>query len=89
MYQAHLIISGRVQGIFYRASCQEVAESYSLKGYVKNLPTGQVEVVAQGEKEKIEKLIEWCRKGPPGAGVSEVSIKWQEVKEEFRGFEVR
>ena len=89
MYQAHLIISARVQGVFYRASCQEVAESYSLKGYVKNLPTGQVEVLAQGEKEKIEKLIEWCKKGPPGARVSDVRIEWEEVKEIFNTFDVR
>lgn len=89
MHQTHLIISGRVQGVFYRASCQEVAQSYGLKGYVKNLPTGQVEVLAQGEKEKIEKLIIWCKKGPPGASVNNVSVEWEEVKGNFNGFEVK
>lgn len=88
MHQAHLIISGKVQGVFYRATCQEVAESYSLKGWVRNLPTGQVEVLAQGEKEKIEKLIMWCKKGPSGAKVSGVNIEWQEVSEELGNFSI-
>ena len=61
---------------------------HGLKGWVKNLPTGEVEVLAQGEKEKIEKLITWCKKGPPGAGVTDVKVEWQEVKEEFREFGV-
>ena len=75
MHQAHLIISGRVQGVFYRASCQEVAQMYALKGWVKNMPTGQVEVLVQGEKEKIEKLIDWCKKGPSDAKVSDVKVE--------------
>lgn len=86
MHQAYLIISGRVQGVFYRASCQEVAESYGLKGYVKNSPTGEVEVLAQGEKEKIEKLIEWCKKGPPGARVSEVETIWENLSQNLIDF---
>ena len=89
MYQAHLIISGYVQGVFYRASCQEVAQSYSLAGWVKNMPTGQVEVTAQGEKEKIEKLIDWCKKGSPSARVSNVTIEWQEIKEAVSGFIIK
>lgn len=89
MHQAHLIISGRVQGVFYRASCEEVARQYGLKGWVKNVPTGQVEVLAQGEKEKIEKLIGWCKKGPPSARVNNIKIEWQEALEVFDRFEVK
>ena len=89
MYQAHLIISGRVQGVFYRASCKEEAELYGLKGWVKNLPTGEVEVLAQGEKEKIEKLIEWCKKGPPHADVINVDVMWENVSKIFPRFEVK
>lgn len=88
MHQAHLLISGKVQGVFYRASCEEVALKYGLKGWVRNLPTGQVEVLAQGEKEKIEKLIEWCRKGPPHASVSGVKVKWEEASKQFPLFEI-
>lgn len=89
MYQAHLKISGRVQGVFYRASCQDVAIKYSLKGYAKNLLGGDVEVVAQGEKDKIERLIEWCKKGPPGARVTNVKVDWEEPLEMFYSFDVR
>ncbi|MBI3590700.1 MAG: acylphosphatase [Candidatus Melainabacteria bacterium] len=88
MEQAHLTISGRVQGVFYRASCQEVAQRLGLRGWVRNAPTGQVEVLAQGEKEKIEKLIEWCKKGPPSAKVSDVKIEWEKILEQFNVFEV-
>ena len=89
MYQVHLIISGHVQGVFYRAFCQEIAESLDLKGYVQNLPTGEVEVLAQGEKEKIEKLINWCKKGPSDARVSDVKIEWEDIKEKFSGFSIK
>ena len=89
MYQAHLIISGRVQGVFYRASCQDVAVKYGLNGWVKNLPDGKVEVLVQGEKDKIEKLIEWCKKGPPSAKVSDVKVEWQEMAEVLNGFGVK
>ena len=89
MYQANLIISGNVQGVFYRASCQDVAVKYGLNGWVRNLPSGEVEVLVQGEKEKIEKLIEWCKKGPPNARVEEVKVKWEEVTGVFNGFGVK
>lgn len=86
MYQARLIVSGRVQGVFYRASCRDVAVQYGLKGWVRNLPTGEVEILAQGEKEKIEKLINWCKKGSPGAHVSDLEIKWQDISENCSSF---
>ena len=89
MYQACLIISGNVQGVFYRASCQDIAVKYGLNGWVRNLPSGEVEVLVQGEKEKIEKLIEWCKKGPPNARVEEVKVKWEEVADMFNGFGVK
>ena len=89
MHQAHIIISGRVQGVFYRASCQEIAQMHDLKGWARNLPTGEVEVLAQGEKEKIEKLITWCKKGPPGARVSDVKIEWSNQSDDLSNFEIR
>ncbi len=89
MPQAHLIISGKVQGVFYRASCQEVAQGLGLKGWVRNLSNGDVEVLAQGEKEKIEKLIDWCKKGPPSAKVNNANVKWEDLKEEFKNFDVK
>ncbi len=89
MYQVHLIVLGKVQGVFYRASCQDVAVKYGLHGWVKNLYTGEVEAVAQGEKEKLEKFIEWCKKGPPHADVSGTEVQWEEVTEVFNGFGIK
>ncbi len=88
MFQAHLVIVGKVQGVFYRASCLEVAQELGLTGWVKNLLDGNVEVLAQGEKEKIEKLIEWCRKGPQGAKVSSVETDWQSILEQAPSFDI-
>jgi acylphosphatase len=88
MYQAHLIISGLVQGVFYRATCKETAIRLGLGGWVRNLSSGDVEVLAQGEKENIEKLIEWCRKGPLHAKVSNLKIEWQNKTENFTTFKV-
>jgi len=88
MQQVHLIISGTVQGVFYRASCQDVAVKYGLNGYVKNLLNGQVEVIAQGEKEQLEKLVEWCKKGPPHAQVDNVEITWEDVDKTHNAFTV-
>ncbi len=87
--QVHLIISGKVQGVFYRASCQETAIQYGLKGWVKNLPNGDVEVLVQGEKEKIESLIDWCKKGPPHAKVNNVKVEWQLMMERLYSFGIR
>ena len=89
MHQVYLIISGKVQGVFYRASCQDVAVKYGLNGWVKNLPSGEVEVLVQGNKEQIEKLIEWCKKGPPQADVINVDVKWEETKEVLSSFNVK
>ena len=88
MHQVYLIILGKVQGVFYRASCLEVAQKLGLTGWVKNLADGSVEVLAQGEKEKIEKLIEWCKKGPDGAKVDEVKTEWKSIKKNFSDFSI-
>lgn len=88
MDQVHLIISGNVQGVFYRASCQDIAVKYGLKGWVKNLVGGPVEVLAQGNKKQLEQLIEWCRKGPPHAHVTDVKIEWEDIQEQFINFDI-
>jgi len=88
MYQAHIIISGKVQNVCYRVSCKEYASGQGLKGWVRNIENGSVEALAQGEKEKIERFIEWCKKGPPQAKVEEVKITWQEANGPFNGFSV-
>jgi len=86
--RAHLHISGRVQGVFFRATTRDTAIELGLTGWVKNLPDGRVEAVFEGDKERIEEAIEWCRKGPSYAQVSDVKVRWENPTGES-GFEVR
>ncbi len=67
------LVSGRVQGVGYRASCASVARQLGLSGYVRNCEDGRVEVVAHGATEVVAALLAWCRQGPPGAVVGEVA----------------
>lgn len=82
------IITGRVQGVFYRANTEAAAKKLSLTGWVRNLPNGGVELVAEGPKEALEKLIEWCWEGPPLARVTEIKESWGEATGEFKDFSV-
>ena len=87
--RAHIYISGRVQGVFFRDSTRQVAQSMGLAGYVKNLSDGRVEIVVEGEKEGVDKLSQWCHIGPPGAIVKSVEIHNELYNGEFKIFEVR
>jgi acylphosphatase len=87
--RVHLIISGFVQGVFYRASTQEMAVRLGLKGWVRNLPNGDVEAVFEGPLDKLRNAVQWCREGPPGARVNKVDEKWLDYAGEFSGFDVR
>lgn len=89
MARLRLVIEGRVQGVFFRASTEKQASLLGLKGWVRNCPDGSVEVVAEGPKEKAEALLTWCRQGPPHAEVSRVRLKWEEFTGEFEEFRVR
>jgi acylphosphatase len=75
--QKHISIkvSGRVQGVFYRASTHDEAQRLGVKGFVKNEPDGSVYIEAEGENTVLEALIEWCRQGPPAARVSNVEVQ--------------
>lgn len=87
--QVHLLISGFVQGVCYRAYAQEVARSLGLTGWVRNLPDGRVEAVAQGDSDKLDEFIAWCRQGPPAARVDAVEAVEENIKEEGGDFKVR
>ena len=88
MKQIHIIVQGRVQGIFFRDSVRREAAQLGLKGYVKN--TNQdVEVVAQGDGKQIEKLVMFCHKGPPVARVDKVDFKYEEIEKIFNSFDVK
>ena len=66
-------VSGKVQGVFFRASCQQVAIEHSLSGYAKNLADGDVQVLVCGEPENVEKMLEWLKEGPTQAEVLEAT----------------
>ncbi|MFQ6117721.1 MAG: acylphosphatase [Candidatus Bipolaricaulia bacterium] len=87
--RAHLLISGRVQGVFYRANTRDEARRLGLTGWVRNLPDGRVEAVVEGVEERIKELIDWCHQGPPGALVRGVEVGWEDYQGEFAGFEIR
>lgn len=74
MRSVHLLVQGKVQGVFFRATAKEMAESLQLKGWVKNTPGGEVELLACGDVEKLQAFIDWCKKGPPRAIVTKVQV---------------
>jgi acylphosphatase len=82
-------VFGRVQGVFFRDSTRRQAMVLGLTGYVRNLPDGTVEAVAEGTREALEKLLEQIRIGPSGAQVDRVDFRWEEHRGEFQHFEVR
>ena len=87
--KAHVFVTGRVQGVFFRSKTRSEAIKYGVTGWVRNLPDGRVEAVFEGEKDDVDKLIDFANKGPYGAKVLDLTIKWQNYNGEFRGFEVR
>ena len=85
----HLIISGRVQGVGFRFSAYDKAKELALAGYVRNLPNGDVEIVAEGSRENLQMLAAWAHLGPPSAHVTEVREEWSDFTGEFTDFQIR
>jgi acylphosphatase len=75
MKTVSITISGKVQGVFYRQGTKEMATALGIKGAVRNMPDDTVNIIATGDPEKIARLIEWCRLGPPRARVFDVSVE--------------
>ena len=86
--RARVVIRGRVQGVFFRAETGERARPLGLAGWVRNNPDGTVEAVFQGDRDRVESMIAWCRRGPAGANVEDVEVEWTEARGE-RGFATR
>ncbi len=86
--RAHVWITGRVQGVAFRAYTVDEASARGVGGWVRNTPDGRVESVFEGDRAAVEAMIAWCRKGPPAARVSSVDVVWEEPKGE-RDFGVR
>jgi len=85
----HILISGRVQGVFFRYSARQRAEELGLTGYARNLYDGRVEIIAQGEETGLKSLLAWAYRGPSGASVDEVEISWVPIKNSFPSFTIR
>jgi acylphosphatase len=86
--RAHVLIEGRVQGVFFRYHTQELAIRLGLKGWVKNRWDGNVEAVFEGDREKVNQIIQWCNLGPSQAKVTKVRHTWEDYKEEFKDFSI-
>lgn len=86
--RAHIFVSGRVQGVFFRDHARRWASSLGLTGWVRNLYDGRVEVVAEGDREKIESLVRKLEGGPPLSHVDKAEVSWEEYKGEFDDFRI-
>jgi acylphosphatase len=89
MKRVRLIVRGRVQGVYFRASARDRARQLGLSGWARNCPDGSVEVVAEGDTARLEQFVVWAHGGPPGAVVTDIAIEWQEASGEFVGFVIR
>ena len=85
----HLVVSGRVQGVGFRFSAYDEAKELALAGWVRNLPVGEVEIVAEGSRENLQMLAAWAHLRPPSAHVTEVREDWLDFTGEFTEFRIR
>jgi acylphosphatase len=83
------LVYGHVQGVFFRAFVQEKAESLGINGYVRNLPTGEVEVFAEGNTAELEKLVENLKIGPPAAKVTDLKLQWLKYSGKYSQFFIK
>ena len=86
--RVHLVITGRVQGVAFRYSTMRKAEKLGVTGWVRNLPDGRVEAVAEGPRETLERFVAWCGKGPSWGRVDGVEATWHPASGEFAAFRV-
>jgi acylphosphatase len=84
-----VIVSGDVQGISFRYYTKQKAIILGIKGWVRNLVTGEVEAIFEGVEDKIKEMVEWCKKGPWLAKVNNVRVEFSDYKGEFENFEIR
>ena len=87
--ELHLFITGLVQGVSYRANAAAMAQRLGLAGWVRNLPDGRVELLAQGEEKALRSLLGWAHEGPSQARVDHVETRWEETAEPLPDFRIR
>jgi acylphosphatase len=86
--RAHVFVSGRVQGVFYRATTRETAAEHGVDGWVRNLDDGRVEAVFEGPEPAVAAMVDFCHEGSPAANVTDVVVDWA-APEGLDGFEIR
>ncbi|MFP3984785.1 MAG: acylphosphatase [Candidatus Bathyarchaeia archaeon] len=86
--RAHILVSGRVQGVFFRAEARQRARKHNVAGWIRNLSDGRVEAVFEGEKDDVEKMLEFCKRGPSGARVSHTEVSWEAYAGKFEDFRI-
>lgn len=87
--RAHIFISGFVQGVFFRETTRTKAENLGIKGWVRNLRDSRVEAIFEGEKDKVEEILKWAKKGPSFARVDYIKVEWQKYEGKFDSFEAK
>lgn len=86
--RAHILISGRVQGVCFRMETERTAVRLDVSGWVRNRPDGTVEAVIEGDSDDIEKMLSWCRQGPPQSRVDHVDVRWEVFSGKYTGFDI-
>jgi acylphosphatase len=86
--QVNLVVRGRVQGVYFRASTQREAKRLGLTGWVKNRPDGSVEMCVEGEEESLKEMIAWAHRGPTAARVERVDVRWRGYIGEYADFRI-
>ena len=87
--RAHIFVSGRVQGVFFREKTKKKAEQLRITGWIKNLADSRVEAIFEGKKENVQNMVDWARKGPIWAKIDALNVIWEDYKAEFNKFEIR
>ncbi len=84
-----LLVTGRVQGVFYRSTAKRIAQGLKLKGYVKNNEDSSVSIVAEGDEAILEELLKWCHQGPENAEVKDIDVKYEVVTGKYPDFSIK
>ena len=87
--RAHVYISGRVQGVFFRSETKRKAKKRRVKGWVRNLRDGRVEAVFEGEEEAVNELLEFCKQGPLAASIIRLDVNWETYTGKFKDFQIK
>lgn len=86
--RAHIFVTGKVQGVYFRLSTQRIAKNHRVTGWIRNRSDGRVEAVFEGEESEVKTLVDYCRKGPKSAVVIDFSVEWKISKDEFTTFTI-